>query len=209
MLDRPRCRSRFPRSSRASSPFREVLVAIGPFGPYVTDGLVSASLKKDMDPGSLGLAQAIELLAAKRERLERLGRMPPSSLDAAQQSAKTKAAAAKRAQVAESKASRLHAGNLPLAFSALAPNPPRRWSLQEALAAAVKRDRKAVGKGEPKEEATPKAVNSWIEFVRLEGALLRQQQPGLSAVEVSKQLSERWKAMSLEEKDKFKHPQDV
>jgi DNA topoisomerase-1 len=40
----------------------------GQYGPYVKHGTVSASIPKDTDPQSVTLAQAVELLAARRSR---------------------------------------------------------------------------------------------------------------------------------------------
>jgi DNA topoisomerase-1 len=66
------------RGRAAQAPLRElgadpasgqpVLVKEGRFGPYVTDGEVNATLRKDDDPSSITLQRAAELLADKRER---------------------------------------------------------------------------------------------------------------------------------------------
>jgi DNA topoisomerase-1 len=48
---------------------RRVLVRSGRYGPYVTDGEVNASLPRGEGPESLTLDRALELLAARRERL--------------------------------------------------------------------------------------------------------------------------------------------
>ncbi len=45
-----------------------VVVKDGRFGPYVTDGEVNATLRKDDDPASITLERAAELLADKRAR---------------------------------------------------------------------------------------------------------------------------------------------
>ncbi len=45
----------------------EILVKDGRFGPYVTDGTTNASVSKKLDPATLTLEQAIEILAKKRE----------------------------------------------------------------------------------------------------------------------------------------------
>ena len=65
--------------SRASEPARQlgddpgsgkpVTVRSGRYGPYVTDGEVNASLRKDDDPEKIDLERAAELLAARRARL--------------------------------------------------------------------------------------------------------------------------------------------
>jgi DNA topoisomerase-1 len=66
------------RGQAASAPLRElgedpvsggpVVVKEGRFGPYVTDGDVNATLRKDDDPASITLERAAELLADKRAR---------------------------------------------------------------------------------------------------------------------------------------------
>ncbi|MGN6610426.1 MAG: type I DNA topoisomerase [Angustibacter sp.] len=66
------------RGQAATAPLRElgadpvsggpVVVKDGRFGPYVTDGEVNATLRKDDDPASITLERAAELLADKRAR---------------------------------------------------------------------------------------------------------------------------------------------
>jgi DNA topoisomerase-1 len=66
------------RGQSASAPLRElgedpvsgkpVVVKDGRFGPYVTDGEVNATLRKDDDPATLTQERAAELLADKRAR---------------------------------------------------------------------------------------------------------------------------------------------
>ncbi|KQX61629.1 type I DNA topoisomerase [Angustibacter sp. Root456] len=66
------------RGQAATAPLRElgddpvsggpVVVKEGRFGPYVTDGEVNATLRKDDDPESITLERAAELLADKRAR---------------------------------------------------------------------------------------------------------------------------------------------
>ncbi len=48
---------------------KPVTVRSGRYGPYVTDGEVNASLRKDDDPEKIDLERAAELLAARRARL--------------------------------------------------------------------------------------------------------------------------------------------
>ena len=55
---------------------RKVVVKKGRFGPYVTDGIVNASVREDAI-GSLDLEQASVLLARRRERLKEQGKWPP------------------------------------------------------------------------------------------------------------------------------------
>jgi DNA topoisomerase-1 len=45
-----------------------VTVRDGRYGPYVNHGKINATLPRDMDPGSVTLAQALELIAAKAEK---------------------------------------------------------------------------------------------------------------------------------------------
>ncbi len=46
----------------------DLLVKVGRFGPYVTDGKTNASISKKIDPKTLTAEQAIELLAKKRKK---------------------------------------------------------------------------------------------------------------------------------------------
>ena len=48
----------------------------GRFGPYVTDCVVNASLPKGTDPASLTIAQAVELLEAREQRMRAQGKDP-------------------------------------------------------------------------------------------------------------------------------------
>jgi DNA topoisomerase-1 len=45
-----------------------ITVRDGRYGPYVNHGKINATLPRDMDPGSVTLAQALELIAAKAEK---------------------------------------------------------------------------------------------------------------------------------------------
>jgi DNA topoisomerase-1 len=47
---------------------KEILVKVGRFGPYVTDGKTNASISKKLDPKTITTEQAIELLAKKRKK---------------------------------------------------------------------------------------------------------------------------------------------
>ncbi|MBM4411416.1 MAG: type I DNA topoisomerase [Chloroflexi bacterium] len=53
-----------------------ITVRSGKFGPYVTDGVVNASLPKGRDPKSLDMQTALDLLAAREERMRAEGRDP-------------------------------------------------------------------------------------------------------------------------------------
>ena len=54
----------------------EVSVRKGRFGPYVTDGQVNASVPKGRDAGEVHLSEAVELLAAREEKLKAQGKDP-------------------------------------------------------------------------------------------------------------------------------------
>ena len=49
---------------------KEIMVGVGKFGPYVRCENSFVSIPKDMDPMTLSLEQAVEMLAAKRESME-------------------------------------------------------------------------------------------------------------------------------------------
>ena len=53
-----------------------ITVRSGKFGPYVTDGVVNASLPKGRDPKSLDMQTALDLLAAREERMRAEGKDP-------------------------------------------------------------------------------------------------------------------------------------
>ncbi len=48
---------------------KKIDVKKGRYGPYVTDGTVNASVPKDRDPAAVTLDEAVELLAAREEKL--------------------------------------------------------------------------------------------------------------------------------------------
>ncbi len=54
----------------------DLVVKNGRFGPYVTDGVVNASLPKGKDPKSLTLEEAVELIAAREQRMRDQGKDP-------------------------------------------------------------------------------------------------------------------------------------
>ena len=74
----------------------EVKVLNGRFGPYVTDGSVNATVKKGLDPKTLTMAQAVELLA------ERAAAAPAKKRKAPAKKAPAKKAAAKKAPAKKS-----------------------------------------------------------------------------------------------------------
>ena len=54
----------------------ELSLKKGRFGPYVTDGQVNASVPKGRDPQEVGLEEAVELLAAREDKLKAEGKDP-------------------------------------------------------------------------------------------------------------------------------------
>ena len=80
---------------------RPVVLKEGRFGPYVTDGEVNASLRRDDDPDTIVPARAYELLADRRARgpVTRTGRRPAKKAPAkkAAKKAPAKKAPAKKA----------------------------------------------------------------------------------------------------------------
>ncbi len=55
---------------------KPVTVRSGRFGPYVTDGVVNASVPRGRDPQSLEMQDALDLLAAREEKLRAEGKDP-------------------------------------------------------------------------------------------------------------------------------------
>lgn len=53
-----------------------ILVKSGKFGPYVTDGVVNATIPKGYDPTALTLEKALELIAAREQKLRDQGKDP-------------------------------------------------------------------------------------------------------------------------------------
>ena len=53
-----------------------ITVRNGRFGPYVTDGVVNASLPKGRDPKNIDLQAALDLIAAREERMRAEGKDP-------------------------------------------------------------------------------------------------------------------------------------
>jgi DNA topoisomerase-1 len=80
---------------------RDLVVKAGKYGPYVSDGEVNATLPKTMSSDSLTLAQAIDLVNAKRasgggKKGAARGRKAPAKTAAAAKKAPAKKAAAKK-----------------------------------------------------------------------------------------------------------------
>ncbi|NOX58296.1 MAG: type I DNA topoisomerase [Planctomycetes bacterium] len=72
----------------------EVKVKNGRFGPYVTDGVVNATIPKGRDPASVTLEQGLELIAAREQKMRDQGKDPRAKKAAP---AKRKKATAKKA----------------------------------------------------------------------------------------------------------------
>ena len=53
-----------------------IQVKTGRYGPYVTDGTVNATVPKAVDPESVTMEQAVELLAKREERMRAQGKDP-------------------------------------------------------------------------------------------------------------------------------------
>jgi len=61
----------------------DMTVRSGRFGPYVTDGTVNASVPKGRDPQALTREEAIELIAAREEKMRSEGKDPRAKKPAA------------------------------------------------------------------------------------------------------------------------------
>ncbi len=72
----------------------------GRFGPYVTDGVVNASVPKGKDPEKVSLDDAVELIAAREQKLRDQGKDPraPKGKKKAKKKAAKKKAAKKKAK---------------------------------------------------------------------------------------------------------------
>jgi DNA topoisomerase-1 len=66
----------------------------GRFGPYVTDGVVNASLPKGMDPAKVTVEKAVELLHAREDKLREQGKDPRAPKPEKKRSPRPKKAAA-------------------------------------------------------------------------------------------------------------------
>ena len=76
-------------------------VKSGRFGPYVTDGVVNATVPKDVEPADVTLDQGVALIAAREQKMRDEGKDPrakkaPKKKVAAKKKAPKKKAAAKK-----------------------------------------------------------------------------------------------------------------
>jgi DNA topoisomerase-1 len=83
LLKQPKSRGRRAASSAAlaelgphPSSGATITVRTGRYGPYVSDGTVHATVPKKMDPASVTLETAVELLAAREDKLRSQGKDP-------------------------------------------------------------------------------------------------------------------------------------
>jgi DNA topoisomerase-1 len=63
-------------------------VRTGKFGPYVTDGVVNASLPRGRDPKTLTLQDGLDLIAGREEKLRSEGKDPRAPKAASKSAAK-------------------------------------------------------------------------------------------------------------------------
>ncbi|HNO76618.1 MAG TPA: type I DNA topoisomerase [Phycisphaerae bacterium] len=70
----------------------DVKVKNGRFGPYVTDGEVNATIPKGRDPASISLAEGLELIAAREQKLRDQGKDPRAKKVAKKKTVKKKTA---------------------------------------------------------------------------------------------------------------------
>jgi DNA topoisomerase-1 len=78
----------------------DLQVRIGRYGPYVTDGVVNATIPKGRDPSKITLDDAVELIAAREQRLRDQGKDPraPKAREAASSTASTRKSTVKKAR---------------------------------------------------------------------------------------------------------------
>ena len=81
----------------ADSPItgKPIQIKNGRFGPYVTDGQVNASIRAGRDPATITFDDALELIAAREQRMREQGKNPRSASPERAES-KTKPASAKK-----------------------------------------------------------------------------------------------------------------
>jgi DNA topoisomerase-1 len=67
-----------------------IQVKSGRYGPYVTDGEVNATIPKEREPEEVTLEQALELIAAREQKMRDEGKDPRKKKAPAKQAAKPK-----------------------------------------------------------------------------------------------------------------------
>ena len=83
----------------------QIQIKNGRFGPYVTDGVVNASVPKGTDPESVTLERAVELLQAREEKLRAQGKDPRAPKKTAARKRTSRKTTAKRKSPAKAKKS--------------------------------------------------------------------------------------------------------
>ena len=81
LLKEPKRRGRAAQAALAAlgkHPDSEAPIEVrnGRYGPYVTDGVVNASLPRGRDPSTVTLDEAVDLIAAREARLRDQGKDP-------------------------------------------------------------------------------------------------------------------------------------
>ncbi len=95
---RRRGKSRGPIAELGVSPVtgKQILVRSGRFGPYVTDGQINASIHAGRNPATVTFDEALDLIAAREQRMRDQGKDPRSSRKPARPRTKRKKTARKK-----------------------------------------------------------------------------------------------------------------
>jgi DNA topoisomerase I len=192
-----------PLTLGADAEGESVVVNRGPFGPYVLHRGTFVSIPKDRDMFSLTLDEAIELYKAKLARGPGRGRgkgaVPTEAAEAEAGASKEEdAAAAKKGRKASSTAS----------FSSSAAPAKKSSSITARKAAAAGKEKEGKGAAAPKVKITraystaaeadaagdkKSRLSAWSTYLKA----------NLGQGATMKELSERWKGLTEEEKAKY------